>query len=241
MSDKANNQVLDTYSHGWSLGDSNIIYKVIDKSYTFSGLPNMEPVEKESFKEFWVNFRSSIESGGGPVQGSSDFMKFKNIIRRKVEGDMVESGQWEVPGFADGVYMTMAQMGKVMWEVASMTIPIDENSQALDTYSVGWAKGDSSIIYEVVDDSYTFSGLPNMDPVDKSNFKMFWKTFRSNVEVGGGPKAASNEFMKFKNIIRRKVLDTLVESGQWSVPGYAEGLYMSMARNGKVMWEEATM
>ena len=81
----------------------------------------------------------------------------------------------------------------------------EENNQALDTYSLGWARGDSAIIYKVVDNSYTFSGLPNMEPVDKLNLKMFWVNFRSNVEDGGGPKMVSSEFMKFKNIIRRKV------------------------------------
>ena len=35
--------------------------------------------------------------------------------------------------------------------------------------------------------------------------------------------------------------DGIVESGQWEVPGYANGLYMSLAIGGKVMWEEATM
>ena len=35
--------------------------------------------------------------------------------------------------------------------------------------------------------------------------------------------------------------DGIVESGQWEVPGYASGLYMSLAIGGKVMWEEATM
>ena len=53
---------------------------------------------------------------------------------------------------------------------------------SLHIYSDGWAKGDSEIISEIVDDQYTFSGLPNMNPIDKANFKMFWVEFRSNVE-----------------------------------------------------------
>ena len=66
-------------------------------------------------------------------------------------------------------------------------------------------KGDSEIICEIVDDSYTFSGLPNMDPIEKANFKPFWVDFRSNVEKAGGPESISNEFMIFKNVIRREV------------------------------------
>ena len=65
--------------------------------------------------------------------------------------------------------------------------------------------GDSSVIYEVLNDSYKFSGLPNMDPVEKEKFKDFWVDFRSNIESKGGPKITSDEFMKFKNVIRRKV------------------------------------
>ena len=44
-----------------------------------------------------------------------------------------------------------------------------------------------------------------MDPIDKANFKPFWVEFRSNVEKAGGPESISNEFMIFKNVIRRKV------------------------------------
>ena len=80
-----------------------------------------------------------------------------------------------------------------------------ENNAALNTYSLGWARGDSAIIYQVVDDSYTYSGLTKMEPIDNINFKMFWVNFRSNIEDGGGPKSVSGEFMNFNNVIRRKV------------------------------------
>merc|ERR1712200_104422 len=90
-----------------------------------------------------------------------------------------------------------------------------ENNKALDIYADGWAKGDSDIIYEVLNDTYKFSGLPNMDPVEKEKFKAFWVDFRSNIESGGGPPTTSTEFMNFKNVIRRKVGDGIVESGQW--------------------------
>ena len=92
-----------------------------------------------------------------------------------------------------------------------------ENNKALDIYSNGWAKGDSEIICEIVDDSYTFSGLPNMDPIDKANFKPFWVEFRSNVEKAGGPESISNEFMIFKNVIRRKVLSNMIFFGTFII------------------------
>ena len=117
----------------------------------------------------------------------------------------------------------------------------DENNATLDIYNLGWERGDSAIIYRVIDDSYTFSGLPNTEPVDKKNFKMFWVKFRSTIEDGGGPPSVSGDFMKFKNAIRKKVEDGMIESGQWEVPGFANGVYMSFAKNGKIMWEAATM
>merc|ERR1711874_231133 len=119
--------------------------------------------------------------------------------------------------------------------------PDTENNKALDTYSDGWAKGSSDIIYSILNEGYFFSGLPNMDPVGKEQFKAFWEGFRSNVEQGGGPPTDSTDFMTFKNVIRRKVGDGIVEAGQWEVPGFANGLYMSLAQGGKIWWEEATM
>ena len=38
----------------------------------------------------------------------------------KVGDGMIESGQWEVPGFADGVYLSLAVGGRIMWEEAIM-------------------------------------------------------------------------------------------------------------------------
>ena len=38
-----------------------------------------------------------------------------------------------------------------------------------------------------------------------------------------------------------KVGESFVESGQWIIPGFAEGLYMVEAKDGKILWEEASM
>ena len=81
----------------------------------------------------------------------------------------------------------------------------EQNQNSLDTYALGWSRGDSSIILSVVEDSYAFSGLPKMDPVDKINFKLFWVNFRLTIQDAGGPGIASSHFMEFKNIIRRRV------------------------------------
>ena len=76
----------------------------------------------------------------------------------------------------------------------------DQNQNSLDTYSLGWSSGDSSITLSVVEDSYAFSGLPNMDPADKINFKLYWVNFRLSIQDGGGPGIASSHFMEFKNV-----------------------------------------
>ena len=81
----------------------------------------------------------------------------------------------------------------------------DKNFDVLDAYSAGWAKGDAVKIYNLLADSYTFKGFPNMTPVDKENFMTFFFTFRSKVEDMGGPKAVSRDFMVQTNVILREV------------------------------------
>ena len=80
-----------------------------------------------------------------------------------------------------------------------------ENKEALDTYAEGSAKGDSSIFYSVLDDSFTFSGMPDREPVNKEGYVTFWAEYRAIVEAAGGPKIDSTDYMNFKNVIRRKV------------------------------------
>ena len=85
MSDEENNKAFDTYQDGSSKGDSSIMYSVLDDSFTFSGMPGTEPVTKDGWMAFWVGFRASVEAAGGPKIDSTDFMNFKNVIRRKVK------------------------------------------------------------------------------------------------------------------------------------------------------------
>merc|ERR1711874_20546 len=108
-----------------------------------------------------------------------------------------------------------------------------------DIVSDGWAKGNSAMIIPMQDKGYFFSGLPNMDRVGKQKFKAFWEDFRSHGEKGGGPSKDSTDFLTYKNVFRRKVGDCIVETGQWEVPGFANGLYMKMAQGGKIMFAEA--
>eukprot|EP00092_Neocalanus_flemingeri_P046337 GFUD01052105.1.p1 GENE.GFUD01052105.1~~GFUD01052105.1.p1 ORF type:complete len:163 (+),score=50.29 GFUD01052105.1:39-491(+) len=117
----------------------------------------------------------------------------------------------------------------------------DKSFDALDADSDAWTKGDSAKIYNLLEDSYTFSGLPNMAPVDKTSFRMFWLTFRSKVENVGGPPAVSSDFMVLKNSILRELGDYVVESGNWEVRNFGRGVYMTAARNGKIQWKEITM
>ena len=84
-------------------------------------------------------------------------------------------------------------------------LPDDQNGGALDIWAEGWARGDSAIIYRVLDDSFTFSGLHNLVPVDKRSFKMYWVGLRTSVEETGGPAAVRGTFASLKNKIRRKV------------------------------------
>ena len=82
---------------------------------------------------------------------------------------------------------------------------VEKSFDALDRYNSGWLKGDSAVIYRELADTYTFSGLPNVETVDKRGFKMFWVNFRSTVEDEGGPKAVSSRFMVLKCAVRKEV------------------------------------
>ena len=81
----------------------------------------------------------------------------------------------------------------------------DDNTAALDQYARGWGRGDTSIIYPVLDRSYTFTMTGMDEPVKLDNFKQFFVQFRKEVEAGGGPGIESDVFMKFTNVIRRQV------------------------------------
>ena len=87
----------------------------------------------------------------------------------------------------------------------------EKNFDVLDAYSDGWAKGDSAKIYNYFSDSFTFSGMPNVAPVDKVSFKMFWVTLRSKIEDMGGPAAVSGQFMDLNNTILREVNYLIIE------------------------------
>ena len=84
MSDAENIKALDTYHDGSAKGDSSIMYSVLDDSFLMT-IPGTEPVTKEGWMAFWVGFRSSVEAAGGPKIDSTDYMNFKNVIRRKVQ------------------------------------------------------------------------------------------------------------------------------------------------------------
>ena len=97
------------------------------------------------------------------------------------------------------------------WDIASGDS--DPNTEALDQYAKGWEKGDSSIIYQVLDMSYIFTsrvqkgpGIPNYYRVTRDGFKQFLVDLRKAVAEKGGPAIESDDFMKFTNVIRRKVI-----------------------------------
>jgi hypothetical protein len=89
----------------------------------------------------------------------------------------------------------------------------DTDTAALDKYAKGWGKGDLSIIYPVLDKSYTFAMTGMEKPVTLGKFKKFFKQFRKDAEAGGGPALESDHFMKFTNVIRRKVTTLRSHSG----------------------------
>ena len=72
---------------------------------------------------------------GGPDVKSKDFLRATNVIRKEVESieldinpnfqpqwpeqdALIESANWEIPGYAKGIYHVLVHNGKVMWEQA---------------------------------------------------------------------------------------------------------------------------
>ena len=83
-----------------------------------------------------------------------------------------------------------------------------ENKIALDTYAIGWKRGDADIVYEVLDDTFSLN-IPEMDMnIGKEDLKQFLAGFRSTVDQIGGPKINSTHFKNYKNRIQRKVTFT---------------------------------
>merc|ERR1712168_1328872 len=110
---------------------------------------------------------------------------------------------------------------------------IEDNKNVIGTYLDGWAKGNSSIIHEVLSDSYTFRCVGNpAGVIEKIKFQQLVMDFRSFVGNNGGPIASSTEFMKFKNVVQQKVRDDFIMTGQWQIPGFASGIGMILASHG---------
>ena len=77
---------------------------------------------------------------GGPDVKSKDFLRMTNVIRKEVkkkltkrekqnrdfnpepqwpaQDALIESANWEIPGYAKGIYHVLVHDGKVMWEQA---------------------------------------------------------------------------------------------------------------------------
>ena len=81
----------------------------------------------------------------------------------------------------------------------------DSNFDCLDSYSDGWAKGDSAKMMRYMAATFTFSGMPNMVPVDRNSFEAFWSTFQANVGKIVGPGAGGGKFLEMNNVILREV------------------------------------
>ena len=93
-----------------------------------------------------------------------------------------------------------------MAKVLAKLLENEKNFDVLDSYSDGWTKGHSTQIFNLLADSYSFSGVPNIPcdvPVDKGNFNLFWTAFRSKIKEVGEP--VDGKFMLLENSILREV------------------------------------
>jgi len=136
-----NEEVLDKYTEAWQLGDMRPYLSILHPSYTLSGV-SPTPVPRDEIYEFVIKFREQAAAAGGPAVESKDFLRLTNLIRTEFSGEgmvhfpsslipsreklaeqedaMIESANFEIPGFAKGIYHILVHKGKVMWEHAKV-------------------------------------------------------------------------------------------------------------------------
>merc|ERR1712083_1265275 len=78
------------------------------------------PVPKNEIHKFFIKFMVQAAGAGGPDVKSKDFLRMTNVIRKEwpAQDALIESANWEIPGYAKGIYHVLVHDGKVMWEEA---------------------------------------------------------------------------------------------------------------------------
>ena len=108
------------------------------------------------------------------------------------------------------------------------------------SFSVFWATRHSpSLGKDLLVIHITLIGLrvPDNRAVTPGEFRDFYEGFKSDAV------AATNKpyFMSFDSIIHREVDGVLYEAADWIIDGYQRGAYFNNAKNGKVVWDMATL
>merc|ERR1712032_860916 len=85
-----NEEAMDQYVEAWKIGDMSHCLSVL------------------------------AAGAGGPDVKSKDFLRASNVIRKEwpEQDALIESANWEIPGYAKGIYHVLVHNGKVMWEQA---------------------------------------------------------------------------------------------------------------------------
>jgi len=219
----------------------------------------VELVCSSEFEALGCSFRSPDQTAYNLIKGAkyeqgrvgqSETGNAKDCAMKITDIKESDIGEWECTITAKGpngdfesgnnkVQIILAPLPPETVELKIDGQSITDNKKVVGMYLDGWSKGNSSIIYEVLSDSYTFRCVGNpAGLVTKEGFKQYTAGFRSIVEKNGGPNANSAEFMKFKNVVQRKVGDGLITAGQFQVPDFASGTGLIFAKGGKIMWEE---
>lgn len=121
MIPEENAAALSAYIEGWKNGSAVQIHATLADGYHLTtGLPDMPPIPKAGFVEFFAGFRGSIAEQGGPAVDDPHFMDIYGINRRQMGDVTVECALFVVPGFGSGTYLIAAQDGQVLFEDASL-------------------------------------------------------------------------------------------------------------------------
>eukprot|EP00091_Calanus_sinicus_P021186 TRINITY_DN6154_c0_g1_i2.p1 TRINITY_DN6154_c0_g1~~TRINITY_DN6154_c0_g1_i2.p1 ORF type:complete len:159 (-),score=12.01 TRINITY_DN6154_c0_g1_i2:168-644(-) len=99
-----NAAALTKYKIGWEIGDINMMYGVLDKTFkhtmTYKTMKKpFKSINRNGFKKFMTTLKNAVAANRGPPKKSSNFARFTNVKKRKDGTGIIETGIVTITGF----------------------------------------------------------------------------------------------------------------------------------------------
>jgi len=108
---KINREALRVCLEGWIRGDPAVIGSQADtKQFHFTWVPTGEVFNFEQFPDFYMKFKGDAEKMAGKYEAI-----FWNFIEHEDGDKLYNCAQWRVPGYDSGIYLMMAERGKLIF------------------------------------------------------------------------------------------------------------------------------